>query len=183
MNVTAIVLSSRPYLRVWPGLNVLVRQQTILSMAAFNAARLDAVRAVSTPAFFFLDDDDDLPDDYERVLEACLAVDAPVAYTDRLVNGERVVSAPYSQEAHLANPRLVHQLALYRTSVARRAVEFLPRGPYYLELALAWHVAKSGAAYVDEVGYLWNRSESGMHTWPQASIAQMRTRLWCKNNP
>jgi hypothetical protein len=182
-DVTAIVLSSRPYLRTWPGLCVLVSTQTITSFPQFNDARINAIRAVGTPSFFFLDDDDELPDDYERVLRLCLAADASVAYTDRVVDGERVASRPYSQQAHLADPRLVHQLALYRTSSARAALHRLPRGEFYPELSLAWEVAKSGAVHIPEIGYHWKRGASGMHTWPQASIAQMRTRLWCKENP
>jgi hypothetical protein len=182
-DITAIVLSSRPYLRTWPGLRVLVSMQTITTFQQFNDARINAIRAVSTPSFFFLDDDDDLPADYERVLKLCLDADAPVAYTDCMVNGERVASQPYSQRAHIADPRLVHQLALYRTAAACAALPRLPRGPFYPELSLSWEVAKSGAVHVQEIGYHWKRSEGGMHNWPQASIAQMRTRLWCKENP
>lgn len=183
MNVTALVLSDRLYTRKWPGLRVLTSVQKISTMAELNAARLNAISAVNTPCFFFLDDDDDLPQDYERVIGECAAADAPVAYTDRLVDGQRVASGPYSQTAHLRDPRLVHQLALYDTRAAHSVLRYLPRGHYYTELSLAWAVASMGAAYVPEIGYCWNKSAGAMHKKPEASIAQMRTILWCKENP
>lgn len=183
MNTTAIVLSSRPYLRQWEGLRVLVSIQRIETAEQFNDARVSAIRLVTTPHFFFLDDDDDLPADYLEVLEACIEQQAAVAYTDRLVDGELVKSAPYSQQAHLRDPRLVHQLAVYDSRLAQHALHQLPRGPYYPELALAWEMAKHSAAYVPRVGYHWNRRGGQLHTWPQVSIAQTRTKLWCKGNP
>lgn len=183
MNTTTIVLSQRPYLRTWEGLRMLVSMQRIETMAQFNDARLNAIAAVSTPYFFFLDDDDDLPADYLDVLSSCRLLGAAVAYTDRLIDGERVCGQPYSQGAHMRNPRLVHQLAVYETRAARHAVKRLPRGPYYPELSLAWEVAKLSAVYVPLVGYHWNKRGGVLHTWPQASIAQTRTQLWCKENP
>jgi hypothetical protein len=182
VNVTAVVLTPGTYARRWPGLKQLVHRSTIRNAADLQRARFDTALAVQTPSFFFLDDDDDLPDDYLEVIEQCVDAGAPLAYTDELVNGERVLSGPYSQAEHLARPMLVHHLALYETQAARSAIAQLPRGHYAPEFMLAWQVARRGATYVPRVGYHWNRG-NGMHAWPCTSLSWMRSMLWCKENP
>lgn len=183
MNITAVVLTAGQYLRHWPGIEVLVSRQPIRTAADLQRVRFDAVGKVRTSHFFYLDDDDGLPDDYLDVLDLCLAPGAPLAYTDERVNGERRRSAHYEQSAHLADPLLVHHLALYETAAACAAVGVLPRGHFCPEFMLAWQVAKGGAAYVPRVGYEWNRRPGGMHDWPCTSLSQTRARLWAKVNP
>lgn len=182
MNITAIVLSRRRYARAWPGLSVQVHEQQIRDAAEFQHARFGAIAHVRSERFFFLDDDDELPADYLNVLADCVATGAPLAYTDQMVGDEARRSGPYSQEAHLRCAVLVHHLALYETSVARAAVGRLPRGHYYPEMMLAWETAKAGAAYVPRIGYHWIK-RGGMHTWPSIQASQVRTALWCKENP
>lgn len=183
MSITAVVLTAGSYGTTWPGLEVLVRRQVIRNAAELQAARFNAVLDVRTSHFFYLDDDDTLPAGHLDVLAECKARAAPLAYTDELVGVEVRKSAPYSQAAHLADPLLVHHLALYETAEARRAVAQLPRGHYCPEIMLAWQVAKRGAAYVPRIGYVWNKRPSGMHNWPSTSLSQMRALLWCKANP
>jgi hypothetical protein len=183
VNVTAVVLSARPYATPWPGLEVFVHRSTIRDAADLQRARFDVLADVRTSHFFYLDDDDTLPDDYLGALQRCVEAGAPLVYTDEDINGTRRVSAPYSQAAHLRDPLLVHHLALYETTAAREAVEQLPRGHYCPEFMLAWQVAKRSAAYVPEVGYRWNKRPTGMHTWPCTTLSQVRAALWCKANP
>lgn len=185
-DVTAVVLSARPYTRTFPGVDMLVHHCLIADAQDLQAARFDSIAKVRTPFFFFLDDDDDLPANYPEVLDRCLLVEAPLVYTDEIIrfpsgNEMRRRSAPYSQEAHLADMLLVHHLVLCRTADAKVAVAHLPRGHYAPEQMLFWELAKGGAQYVPVDGYIWNRG-TGMHTWPATSISQMRSMLWCAAN-
>lgn len=180
--ITAVVLSAHEYTRKWPGLEVLVHRSIIKDAADLLRARFDALEHVRTDRAFFLDDDDDLPPDYLRVLDRCMTHDAALVYTDELVNGEVRRSHEYDRLEHYRNPLLVHHLALYRTDDALRAVRRLPRGHYCPEFLLAWEVARDGAAYVPEVGYHWNKSPTGMHRWPCTTLSQMRAVLWAKGN-
>lgn len=181
--ITAVVLSANDYRRKWEGLDVLVVRSTIRTAADLQAARFGAVNRVRAPHFFFLDDDDDLPEDYLDVLDECVRTEAALTYTDEMVNEKPRCSAPYSQRAHFDDALLVHHLALYRTADAQDAVRRLPRGHYCPEFMLSWEVAKRGAAYIPRIGYRWNRRATGMHTWPCTSLSQTRALLWAKENP
>lgn len=186
-SVTAVVLSAKPYMVPFEGLSVLLHGSIITNAAELQAARFAAILDVHTPFFFFLDDDDALPGDFQEVLDDCIAAGRPLAYTDELIrlpDGSEFVrqSAPYSQAAHLADRLLVHHLVLCRTREAQLAVAQLPRGHYCPEFMLYWQMAKGGAAYVPRVGYVWNKGH-GMHTWPETTLSQMRAALWAKANP
>lgn len=181
-DVTAVVLSPTNQSRDWPGLEVVVHQQVFSDAAGMQAARFDAISFVKTPYFFFIDDDDDLPLDYPSVLAECLAVCRPIAYTDEAVvskDGKRSViqSGPYSREAHYRNAMMLHHLVLCETSAALAAVAHLPRGHYWPEFMLYWELARSGAAYVPRVGYVWNRRDGRLNAMPWAAISQTRARL------
>lgn len=186
--ITAVVLTAGEYERRFDGIEVLVQRQAIRTPGELLAARFQAILAVRTEHFFFLDDDDDLPDDYLDVLQACVNARCAIAYTDELVrlpDGTESVrkSASYSQTAHLTDPLLAHHLVLCDTDQARRAAVELPRGHYCPEFMLYWALAKQDAAYIPRVGYVWNKGEHGMHTWPTTTISQMRALLWCRKNP
>lgn len=189
MNVTAVVLSKGPYKREWPGLEVIVHQCTIRSLADQQEARYQAALQVKTEHWFWLDDDDDLPADYYQVLGECLELGMPLVYTDELIRSDslgesRTCPGNYSQAQHFANPLMVHHLALYQTAASHEAIKALPRGHFWPEMPLAWNVAKRGAAYLPRVGYIWNRKVgSGMHSWPSTICGKMRARLWCKAHP
>lgn len=147
-------------------------------------AWFDAVQLVDTPYFFFLDDDDSLPKDYARVLQRCMDTGAGVAYTDELVNGERRVRVPYAQAAHLQDTTLLHHLVLCDTALAKAVIEDLPRGHYWPEMMLYWEMAKSGgAAYVDDVGYLWHKQATGLHLNWFTVRGMANSRAWCAANP
>lgn len=187
MNVTAVVLSADDVAPFVPGLQVLVHRSVIRDAAEHQRARFDAARRVETSHFFYLDDDDTLPTDYLDVIGECVAAGGALAYTDELQqhpDGSTSVrrSSPYSRDAHLNDPLLVHHLALYRTADAQRAIEALPVGHYYPEFMLSWAVASAGAAYVPRIGYHWYVSGHGLHTLPAISASTTRAMLWCRDN-
>jgi hypothetical protein len=189
MSVTAVVISRSEYHRTWPGLEVLVHRATINSVADQQEARYRAALSVRTKHWFWLDDDDDLPDDYLSVIGACASKNKPLVYTDEIIRSDsigesRSFPGEYTRETHLANPAKVHHLALYDTAASHEAIRILPRGHYWPEMMLSWAVARAGAEYIPVVGYIWNRKVgSGMHSWPSTQCGRMRARLWCKQNP
>lgn len=148
-------------------------------------ARLAAIEKVQTPWFFFLDDDDDLPEGIEGVLDECARADQALAYTNEVIRegGKDLLrqSAPYSQKAHLADFMLVHHLALCRTEDAKQAARTVPRGRYGFEPLFYWQLAKRGAAYVPRTGYIWNKG-SGMHRRPDVRIGMVLSQVWAGRN-
>ncbi len=187
MNVTAVVLTAGGYRRKWPGLQIVVQQQTITNAAEQLAARFGAIRQVRTERFFFLDDDDDLPVDYLDVLSECEKHDAPLVYTDEIVMtrmnapvGSVLAKGSYSRERHYRNPTLLHHLVLCDTAASLVAIERLPSGHYWPEFLLYWELARGGAPYVPRVGYIWNKREEGMHLWSSTIRGQMRAMLHVK---
>lgn len=181
--VTAITLSGKPVSRALPDLATLVCVQSIENCAQYNEAFYGAIAKVKTPFFFFLDDDDTLPDDYLSVLNDCLNAHAAVAYTDELrsFEGGGSVFRPgtYTQSRHLTKPTLVHHLALCRTGQAQGLLQSMPTGQYWPEMPLYFALAKDSAAYIPRVGYRWNRSSVGLSSQADFSIGQMRSKLWC----
>lgn len=190
MSVSAVTICRDRFTRRWPGL-----EHTVLSGRRFSSAAdvqrawFDSIALVRTPWFFWLDDDDELPDDYLQVLERCVSAGAPIAYTDeeiRRPDGSVAVrrAAPYSQAAHLQDPTLLHHLVVCNTAAARLALQRLPRGHYWPELQLFWEVAKQGgAAYVPAIGYVWNRGHTGLHAQWFTVVGQVQAQIWCMNNP
>lgn len=185
MNFTAIMFSRQPLHREIPGVVVLNSVQTVRGPEAMLDARLDVLQRVKTPWCFYLDDDDDLPGGYLDVLAACADTGAPLAYTNELVitgDAQRVARGQaYDQAQHLQRPMMVHHLALMRTRDAVLAARSLPRGRYWAEMLLFWQLAKGGAAWIDRVGYVWNRGD-GLNTKPWTHESQMRSAIWCGKN-
>lgn len=192
MDISAVVLSAMPVCVALPGINVVNHVSAFTDAAGLLDARLAALGKVRTEWFFFLDDDDALPPDYLRVLDLCVGVGAPLAYTDELIrmpayfDGHvpefRRKSGPYSQEAHLQDALLVHHLAVCNTDAAQRAARIIPRGTYAVEPLLYWQVAKEGAAYVDEVGYIWQRRKTGLSRHPTLTRGLVRAMLWAQEH-
>ena len=184
-DFTAIMFSRTPLRREIEGLTVLNSVQIVSGPEEMHAARLGSIGQVRTPWCFFLDDDDDLPADYLDVLGACAAADMPLAYTNErvVVAGESTVlrSEPYTQDAHVRRPMLVHHLALMRTADARRATASIPQGRYWAEMMLAWQLAKGGAAWIDRTGYVWKRGDGLNAKW-WTHEAQVRSAIWCNKN-
>ena len=151
--------------------------------ADVQAAWFEAIELVETSHFFFIDDDDDLPADHIEVLAQCLEANTAIAYTDEIVNGQRRQRAPYSQEAHLKDPTLVHHLVLCETDVARAALRDLPRGHFWPEMQLYWEMAKrGGATHVPEIGYVWNRGDAGLHAEWFTVVGMSNSTAWCAAN-
>ncbi len=187
MSVTALVLTAGEYTRRWSGLEVVVRQQRITNAREQLEARFAAIRHVRTRRFFFLDDDDDLPDDYLDVISECARQEAQIAYTDELVLtpmnhpvGSVLSVGAYSRDRHYRNPTLLHHLVLCETRAALEAIERLPRGHYWPEFLLYWELARGGAPYIQRVGYVWNKREGGLHQSSSTIRGQMRAMLHVK---
>lgn len=182
MNVTAVILSPRPIVRRIAGIETLVHVSRFSDAAGLLEQRLAALQKVQTEWFFYLDDDDDLPFNYKDVLARCMTAGTPLAYTNERINDKLRVSAPYSQEAHLRNPLLVHHLAVCKTEAALRAARVIPRGTYAVEPLLFFQVAKEGATWIDEIGYIWNRKPTGMSWHPTLTRGLVRALLWAQDN-
>lgn len=188
MDISAVILSARPVDKQIDGVPVVAHVSRFSDAESLLAARMAALQKVKTRWFFFLDDDDDLPAGYLRVLQACVDADAAVAYTHELIRQEgkpEVVrrSEPYSQALHLKTPMLIHHLAVCRTADARSAAAYLPRGTYAFEPLMYWELAKRGAAFIDEVGYIWNPSNTGLSRHPTVHRGLVRALLWGRDHP
>jgi glycosyltransferase involved in cell wall biosynthesis len=171
MNISAVILSSRPVTLTIPGVTVVSHVSRFRDTKGLLAARMASLRKVQTEWFFWLDDDDELPDNYLDVLARCVDQPHPLAYTDELItstDGSSRVrkSAPYSEDAFITDNTLVHHLAVCKTEVAQRIAPTLPVGYYSAEMLLFFQVAKAGATYVPEVGYVWHRREHGLNRHP-----------------
>lgn len=187
-TITAITLSAKPAERQLSGVAFLNPVQTITNCSEYNAAFYAAISKVKTPYFFFLDDDDTLPDDYLSVLEDCLDENAAIAYTDEFWadSGIRVKPGAYSADAHARRPNMLHHLVLCHTLTAKSMLCDMPKGQFWPEMPLYFQMAKLGgrnmksnAAYIPRIGYHWNRSETGLSSMADISVGQMRSKLWC----
>ena len=160
---------------------------TFSTAAGLLDARLAALEMIQTEWFFYLDDDDALPENYLSVLDRCMSTGAPLAYTNELIRNEdgteRVrKSGPYSQDAHVADFMLVHHLAVCRTEAAKRAAAAIPRGTYGTESLLFFQVAKGGAQWIDEVGYIWSPKATGLRCHPSLLIGHIQSATWAGRN-
>lgn len=181
-DITAVILSPRPLQRVIPGVATLVHVSRFNDATGLLEARMAALAQVRTPWFFFLDDDDALPANYLDILRRCVLANTPLVYTNEMINDTLRRSEPYSQEAHLKNPLLVHHLAVCQTDAALRAARVIPRGCYAVEPLLYFEVAKGGASWLDEVGYHWRRKPNGLSWHPTLTRGLVRALLWAKDN-
>lgn len=189
MSITALTVCKDADTRQWDGL----QRKTLVGRhfqhsGDVQKAWFDAVALVDTDHFFFIDDTDELPEDYASVLEQAVERSCALVYTDELVvsqDGKRSVthSLPYSQALHINKALLVHHLALCETSAALAAIKKLPQGKYWPELLLYWQLAKKSVCNIERVGYIWNRSPNGLHLRPFTTIGIVRSQLWCLENP
>jgi hypothetical protein len=184
MTVTALTVARSPVHRSWPGLeHRCLHGRVFRSAADVQRAWFDAIALVETPYFFFVDDDDELPAGYPAVLEQCVAAGRAIAFTDEQVHDQRRHRQAYSQERHLADPTLVHHLVLCDTEVARAALVDVPRGDFWPEMLLYWRMAElGGAAHVPEVGYLWHRRPTGLHSQWFTVRGMHNSRSWCQRS-
>lgn len=189
MDVTAVVLSRDGYRPVIPGVQVLAWRSIFKDVAGSLDARLDALAQVRTGWFFYLDDDDGLPEDYPDILARCMDTDAALSYTrERVIDavtGQTYESfgAPYTAQLHVSQPMLLHHLVVCRTQAALEAAARIPRGTYCLEHLLFFAVANPppgaayrGANYVDAIGYVWHRG-TGLSRQPKSALGQLRSMM------
>lgn len=181
MSITALTVAREHVDRQIAGVEHRCLSGRIFGRAAdVQAAWLDALELVETSHFFYLDDDDQLPDDHLAVLDRCLEQRAAIAYTDEMMGDQRLTRAPYSPDLHRRNPTLAHHLVLCDTEIAREVAAALPRGDYWPELQLFWMMARrGGAAYVPMIGYLWHPTPDGLTTkwWTVRGI--VNSQIWC----
>lgn len=182
--ITALTVAKAPIRFDYPGLVHKCLHGRIFNTAVqVQQAWFDAIDLVDTPYFFFIDDDDDLPLNYSDVLAMCIDTHSAVAYTDENIGGERRYRKPYSQQAHLKNPTLIHHLALCDTSIAKEVIQKLPIGNFWPEMMLYWAMAKVGqAAHVPEIGYNWHRKSSGLHKAWFTVLGMYNSHKWCSEN-
>lgn len=193
-SVTAIILSRDPVSakfksQIPKDVRPLNFISDIKSFQSYQRSWFMAVQEVQTEWFFFLDHDDRLPDGFSGILDRLLATAGfgSLAYTNEVVVNDAGIhtelkKGPYSQESHLRNPMLCHHLVLGRTETARQVIEKCPRGHFMPEMMVYFQMAKKGAIWLDEAGYLWHRSHSGMSYWPSALAAQVASIRWSAQN-
>lgn len=184
-SVTAIILSRDPVSAKFKSqvpkdvvpLNFI---SDIKSFQSYQRSWFMAIQEVQTEWFFFLDHDDRLPPGFSEILDRLIQTTGPAAigYTNEMLINDAGVATelkkePYSPEAHIKNPTLCHHLVLGRTAIAQQVIQECPRGHFMPEMMVYFQMAKKGAIWLDEVGYLWHRSQSGMSYWPSALAAQV----------
>ena len=184
---TAIILSAKPVTLQLEGVVVLPSVQVLNNPAELHNARLAAITRVTTPYCFFLDDDDELPAGYMTVLSRCVAEmvarKVPMAYTDEILrepgkDDVRRCWYEYDSECHRRAPMGVHHLVVMSTPAVQALAAQLPRGNYWTEHMLYWALGRQGAAYVPEVGYIWNRNVAGFSRSPRILAAQSASQRW-----
>lgn len=184
---TAIVLSAKPVTLVLPGVQVLGCTQVLRSAADLHSARLDALAKVQTPYCFYLDDDDELPDDYLSVLAECEAKmrerGVPMAYTEEILRepGKSDVRRSwyeYDNDRHAVGPMALHHLVVMETVPAQEVARGLPRGNFWTEHMLYWALGRQGGVGIWRVGYIWNRNPKGFSRDPRTLTAQVLTGRW-----
>lgn len=151
-----------------------------------NAARRRAVLDVCTPFWFFLDSDDDLPLDFDDVLESCVAQPCAVAYTDELIKipGREPVrreAGLYSRSKHIKNLYLLHHLVVCDTARSHAIEPTLPRGVGSFESMLYAQLARESWCYVPRIGYHWHKGD-GFHTRPDAVRSMCTAAIWLNRN-
>ena len=181
--ITAVILSKAPVQREILGVTVVNHVSRFTTASGLLQARMDAMNLVKTPHFFFLDDDDELPEDYTAVLARCVAASVAVAYTDELVVNDAGVgtvrySEPYSEDAFLASAVLIHHLAVCRTTDALHVRDHVPRGEFMFENLFYFELAKRGAKYVPGVGYIWRRNPTGLSRGMTMLFAMAHSARW-----
>ena len=188
-KVSAVILSASPAraARSIAGVKVVGHISRFNDAEGLLAARLEAIKSVDTDFFFFLDDDDELPRGYRGVLDRCMAAGTPLAYTDEVItaaDGSEFTrrGRAYSEMAFIKDCTLVHHLTVCRTDAALRASAVIPRGKYAVENLLFFEVAKAGATYIPEVGYIWHRRETGLNRHPSILIGLVQSTCWASRN-
>lgn len=181
-DITAVILSKSPVRRSVAGVKTLVHASIFKNAAGLLAARKAAIKRVQTEWFFFLDDDDALPDGYAELLARCVDTDAALSYTrERVfdeVAGTEYVSGngPWTRERHVMAPQLIHHLAVCRTRAAIAACAATPDGMYAFENLVYFRMACDGGAnFIDEVGYVWHRGAHGLSRHPTLIIGQAKS--------
>lgn len=183
---TAIILSPVHVDTFLPGLQVLNYVSSFDTTGGIHEARRNALQLVTTPYCFFLDSDDELTNNVHDILETCYEANVPICYTDELIReaGRSQYihrTLPYDQEKHIRNPRMLHHLVVMNTEAARAAEQVIPHGELWVEMLLYFQMAKRGAKYINEVGYIWNRG-NGMNRAKGILAAQVRAAAWCARN-
>lgn len=184
--ISAVVLSAKPIGVSLPGVTIVNHVSQFADAKGLLDARLEAIGKVQTKWFFFLDDDDELPEDYPRILDKCISVKTPLAYTDELITSEDGASKirkseSYSEDKFIRNRTLIHHLAVCKTDAALKASKVIPRGTYAIENLLFFQIAKQGATYIDEIGYIWHRRQ-GLHKHHSIAVGFVQSAIWANRN-
>lgn len=188
-TVSAVVVSQTPYDGRWlRGIELVNQIESIpfRNHADMNRARRAALKKVETDYWFFLDADDELPLNYEKVIRDCIDKEVAVAYTDELIiaDGRETRRRPgsFDPAKYVKNVLMMHHAVVCDTGLTRRVTPMLPDGRELFESCLYFQLAKISWSFVDAIGYHWHKKRTGMHCGHDALEYVVRAAAWCARN-
>lgn len=178
MIFTCITLSSEEMQRDMPSNVVYYNHVRRFSdVASLHNERLNSIKYVTTPYFYYCDYDDPIP-------ELNIVPKTSILYGDNIYNQfniERInKSGNWSEENHISNPYFIHK-AICETELSLKLLDILPVGEYWTELLLFYSLALVGSSEYDpSIKMLWNKKQYGLHKDVRKAIHN--TVLWLLNN-
>lgn len=199
--LTAVVLSPNDVITVdTRGLN------TLLYTNKFNAAhsltsqlhhyRKRSVFLPTTKYMCWIDDDDALP---ENIVDVCTRLISRmeehghyIGYTNEMVihsNGQRdaIPKKAYSRYLYEEQPiNVMHHLVIMNTQQSQFVAGYLPEGIHWVEYLFNLYLAElgGGATHLDEIGYIWNRTDNprNLHSDYANGNTRINSYKWGKEN-
>jgi hypothetical protein len=156
-------------------------------LEGLHQARIDSFEKVNTPYCMWVDDDDELPagslELFHRLIALMQARSYAIGYTDSIVRTDGKpdqldAPGPHKLVKHYTSSNYLHKAVVMRTTDALKQARALPKGLYWTESMIYSVLARDGAAYIPEVGYVWNKKEVGMHRHAQMGVAQRAALDW-----
>lgn len=185
--ITAVILTPLKINFSEPDWTALQHISTFSGLEGLHQARIDSFEKVKTPYCMWVDDDDELPvgslELFHRLIALMQARNYAIGYTDSIVriNGKpdrRDAPGPHKPVKHYTSANYLHKAVVMRTADALSQARALPKGLYWTECMIYSALARGGAAYIPEVGYVWNKKEAGMHRHEQIDTAQYAAMHW-----
>lgn len=172
--ITAVTLSRTGRVRYAPQhMQHTIHVRTIDTVEDLHTQRLAALHSVKTPWCFFLDDDDELPENVGGLLTTGIGLAEQSGA--KMVSTEELIITP----AEIKRNESIHHLVLMHTHAAQQAAQVIPLGRYYTEGILYPQLAQGGHLHVREVGYHWYCGSTGFHTNPYLVEARINSNRWC----
>lgn len=178
MKITCITLSSKAMQRdIFSNMVYYNHVREFSDVVSLHNERLESIRSVKTPYFFYCDYDDPIP-------YIDIELNKAIIYGDNIYKQfdvERIIKAKeWSINIHLSSPYLIHK-AICNTELSNDLIDVLPRGEYWTELLLYFSLAKIGGyEYNNKLKIIWNKNPYGMHSNVRQAV--MNSTLWLLNN-